>query len=95
MIILPRWKRNVVNLFRIFRRDVFGQFNRPVRSVFEGGTGKIRRTQDVAGRISTLTVDGCGDLVTVTTPELCQTSLRYDGLRRLTAVIDPESRLAT
>ena len=53
------------------------------------GSGKIQRVVDSYNRITSFTVDGSGDLATMTTPELCQTQMRYDANHQLTAYIDP------
>jgi YD repeat-containing protein len=49
----------------------------------------IRRITDIAGRITTFSVDASGDLTSHTTPELCQSQLRYDAEHFLTSLIDP------
>lgn len=65
------------------QKRVEDPFNQSDERVFDSGTGKIRRILDRAACIATLTVDRSGDPATITAPELCQTSLRYDGSHRL------------
>ncbi len=58
------------------------------------GSGYIRRIQDMAGRITTYTIEG-GDLTKQTSSEGCVTELKYDVNGRLTTHIDPDGLRTT
>jgi len=52
----------------------------------------IQEITDAYGRPTTFEVNGSGDLVRMTSPELCVTSLVYDVNHRLIAYVDPAGR---
>jgi RHS repeat-associated protein len=65
-------------------------FNRLTTMVYDG-SNKINKLIDSAGRITTFTVTG-GDLVKVTTPELCESNFTYDASHRMTARVNPAGK---
>ena len=69
--------------------SVTDPFGRPVTLSYNPTSGKISSVQDWAGRITSLTVNGSGNLASITSPELCVTSILYDGSNRPIAWINP------
>ncbi len=59
---------------------------------YDGG-GMISKITDAAGRETLFEVNGNDDVVKHVTPELCTTSLTYDGSHRLIAYQDPEGHI--
>ena len=53
------------------------------------GSNKLKRIQDVGGRITSYSVNGSGDLVQTTSPELCVTNWTYNGSHQVTSWTDP------
>ena len=56
---------------------------------YNATSGKITSIQDCYGRITSMSVNSSGNLVQVTTPELCLYSFVYDSSNRLTCRINP------
>ena len=56
---------------------------------YNATSGKINGIQDSFGRITTFLVNSSSNLVQVTTPELCITSLVYDASNRLVGWVNP------
>ena len=62
---------------------------------YSSGTPKLQSISDSSGRVTQFEINGSDDLVSYTSPELCVTSLVYDGDRRITSIIDPEGNRHT
>ena len=64
-------------------------FARLTSFAYNGTSGKISSIKDFAGRLTSFTVNSAGNLTSVISPELCVTSLVYDGSNRAVAWINP------
>ena len=64
-------------------------FTRRTTLLYNSTGGKVSAIQDPFGRITTYSVNSGGNLVQVTSPELCISSLVYDGSNRPIAWINP------
>ena len=63
---------------------------------YEGALNKkIKSITDPAGRVTEFKVDSNNNLIKFTSPELCVTSLTYDGEHRITSITDPEGNRYT
>ncbi len=63
--------------------------NRSTTLSYSATYGKISSITDPFGRTTTYTVNSSGNLVQITSPELCIYSLTYDSLNRVNAWINP------
>ena len=52
-------------------------------------SGMITSIQDSFGRLTTISVNGSGDLSQIMTPDLCISSLVYDGSHQMIGLINP------
>jgi len=69
--------------------SVSDPFARRTTFSYDATSGKITSILDPFGRRTTFTVNSSGNLVQITSPELCFTSLVYDGSNRPIAWINP------
>ena len=69
--------------------SVSDPFSRRTTFTYNATSGKISSILDSYGRYTTFTVNSSGNLVQITSPELCITSLVYDGSNRPIAWINP------
>ena len=69
--------------------QVTDPFGRVGSLTYDATSGKISSFQDPFGRITTYSVNSAGNLVQITSPELCIYSIVYDGLNRPIASINP------
>ena len=69
--------------------SVVDPIGRPTTLAYNATSGKITSIQDSYGRLTSITVNSSGNLVQVTTPELCVFSFVYDGSNRLISTVNP------
>ncbi len=70
-------------------QSVTDPFARRTTMAYDPVSGMITSIQDSFGRLTTISVNGSGDLSQIMTPDLCISSLVYDGSHQMIGLINP------